>query len=106
MSVVTGEDLSSEASSHIYYWSDKIARAFGETHLPLSDSYELYLEFNEDELSCGYYIADHSKRCIFWLEPVSTQDVGVNPAFSLEHIRKCPTSITAPLNSLTTCSAR
>ena len=61
---------------------------FGEIGVPLSDSYELYLEFDEDELSCGYYIADHSKRCIFWLEPVSTEDVGMSPPFSQEHLRK------------------
>ena len=60
---------------------------FGEIGVPLSDSYELYLEFDEDDLSCGYYIVDHSKRCVFWLEPVSTDDVGMNPAFSLEHLR-------------------
>lgn len=67
----------------------------GEIGVPLSDSYELCLEFDEDELSCGYYIVDHSKRCIFWLEPVSTEDVGMNPAFSMEHLRKSTTSITA-----------
>ena len=84
------------ASSHIYYWGDEVVKMFGEIGVPLSDSYELYLEFDEDELSCGYYIVDHSKRCIFWLEPVSTEDVGMNPAFSLEHLRKSPTSTTPP----------
>ena len=68
---------------------------FGEIGVPLSDSHELYLEFNEDELSCGYYIIDHSKRSIFWLEPVFTEDIGMNPAFSMEHIRKPTTLITA-----------
>lgn len=93
---MTGEDLSCvAASSHVYYWSDEIVNMFGEIGVPLSDSYELYLEFDEDELSCGYYIVDHSKRCIFWLEPVSTEDVGMNPAFSVEHIRKSTTSFTA-----------
>jgi len=86
--VVTGEDLSSvAASSHVYYWSDEIVNRFGEIGVPLSDSYELCLEFDEDDLSCGYYIVDHSKRCVFWLEPVSTEDVGMNPAFSMEHLR-------------------
>ena len=96
MNVVTGEDLSSvAASSHIYYWSDEIVNMFGEIGVPLSDSYELCLEFDEDELSCGYYIVDHSRRCIFWLEPVSTEDVGVNPAFSVEHLRESMGLITA-----------
>jgi hypothetical protein len=93
LNVVTGEDLSSvAASSHVYYWSDEVVKMFGEIGVPLSDSYELYLEFDEDNLSCGYYIADHSKRCIFWLEPVFTEDVGMNPAFSMEHSREYPTS--------------
>jgi len=88
LNVVTGEDLSSVvASGHVYYWSDEIVKIFGEICVPLSDSYELYLEFDEDELSCGYYIVDHSKRSIFWLEPVTTEDIGMNPAFSMEHIR-------------------
>jgi len=88
LNVVPGEDLSTAAaSSHLYYWSDEIVNMFGEIGVPLSDSYELYLEFDEDELSCGYYVVDHSKRCIFWLEPVSTGDVGMNPAFSIDHLR-------------------
>jgi hypothetical protein len=88
LNVVTGEDLSSvTASTHVYYWGDEIVKMFGEIGVPLSDSYELYLEFDQDELSCGYYIVDHSKRCIFWLEPVSTGDVGMNPAFSIDHLR-------------------
>ena len=91
LNVVTGEDLSSvAASNHIYYWSEEVIKTFGEIGVPLSDSYELYLEFDEDTLSCGYYIVDHSKRCIFWLEPLSTDDVGMNPAFSLEHLRTSP----------------
>ena len=85
---MTGEELSSVAASHIYYWSDEVVKTFREIGVPLSDSYELYLEFDEDDLSCGYYIADHSKRCIFWLEPVSTEDVGMNPGFSMEHFRE------------------
>ena len=83
------------ASNHVYYWSDEIVKMFGEICVPLSDSYELYLEFDEDELSCGYYIVDHSKRSIFWLEPVTTEDVGMNPTFSLEHTRECTSLITA-----------
>ena len=97
LNVVTGDDLSSvAASSHIHYWSDEVIKMFGEIGIPLSDSYELHLEFNEDQLSCGYYIVDHLKRCIFWLEPVSTDDVGMNLAFSMEHLRESLTSITAP----------
>lgn len=95
-----------EASTHVYYWADEIAKMFGEIHVPLSDSYELYLELNEDETGCGYYIADHSKRCIFWLEPVFTQDVGMNPAFSMEHVRKCLILITVLLNRLMTSPSR
>ena len=96
LNVVTGDDLSSvAASSHIHYWSDEVMKMFGEIGIPLSDSYELLLEFNEDQLSCGYYIVDHLKRCIFWLEPVSTDDVGMGPAFSMEHLRESPTSIAA-----------
>ena len=108
MNVVTAEDLSSvAASTHVYYWSDEIVKMFGEIDVPLSDSYELYLEFDEDELSCGYYIVDHSKRCIFWLEPVSTEDVGMNPAFSMEHLREYPTAfkIAAYLMPCPSCQA-
>lgn len=87
LNVVTGEDLSSVAASHIYYWSDEVVKCLKEIEIPLSDSFELYLEFNEDEISCGYYIADHSKQCIFWLESVDTGNVGMDPGVSLDHIR-------------------
>ena len=72
---------------------------FEEKNFSLSDSYELCLEFCESGLSCGYYIADHSTRCIFWLDPVSTEDLEMNPAFSLEHLREHFAFVTAPLNS-------
>jgi hypothetical protein len=99
LNIVTGEDLSSvAASTHIYYWSDEVVKMFGEIGVPLSDSYELYLEFDEDDLSCGYYIVDHSKRCIFWLEPMSTEDVGMNPGFSLEHLREYLTTQSIPIS--------
>ena len=100
LNVVTGDNLSSEvALQHVLYWSEEIMRMFGDIGVPFSDSYELCLEFDEDDLSCGYYIADHSKRCIFWLEPMSTEDVGMTPAFSLEHLRKQFSRITIPPKS-------
>ena len=92
---MTGEDLASAAvSTHVYHWSDEVAKILVETGVPLSNSYELCLEFDQNELGCGYYIVDHSKRSIFWLETVSTENVGMNPAFSQEHLREC----TPPLN--------
>jgi hypothetical protein len=71
---------------------------FGEVGVPLSDSYELYLEFYEDDLSCGYYIVDHSQRCVFWLEQVSTEDIEMSLSFSLEHLRQYFTLIAPSIN--------
>lgn len=93
LKIVTGENLSSAVvSEHVQHWSDQVVGMFGKVGFPLSESYELFLESREDDLSYGYYIVDHLKRCIFWLEPVLTEDVGMNPAFSLEHLREYHTS--------------
>ena len=64
----------------------------------VSHSHELYLEYDEVEGSWGYYIIDHSKRSIFWAEPVSTEDISVAATFSLEHLREHFILITAPLS--------
>ena len=74
-------------------------KMFEDKSVPLSNSYELFLELDEDDGSCGYYIADHSKRCIFWLESVSTKDIGMLQGFSIEHLRKQFTRITIPPKS-------
>jgi hypothetical protein len=100
LSVVTGEDLSSVvASRHVYYWSDEVVKILEEITVPLSSSFELYLEYDQDQHRCGYYIVDHSKRSIFWLENLSTQTVGINPAFSQEHLRECALLQKSPLGS-------
>jgi hypothetical protein len=93
--VVTAEDMPSESTSNrVQDFVEMIEGMFLGSKVPLTESYELYLEFDEDELRCGYYIVDHSAQCIFWLEDVSTEDVQINPAFSLEHLREYFTLIT------------
>lgn len=105
LKVITTEDISStEILDRVQYFIEMVEGMFEDTGVPLSDSYELYLEFDQDGVGCGYYLVDHSTRCIFWLEKVWTEDLQINPAFSTQHLRECFTLITHAAH-LITCSS-
>lgn len=89
LNVVTREDVFSKdpvAAGHIDDWSDMIMDMFQQETVALSYAYELFLEYDEDVLGCRYYIIDHSKRSVFWLESVSTEDLRMYSAWSTEHL--------------------
>lgn len=78
-------------------YSKQIKEKLENRKIPLSSSYELYLELNEQQGGCGYYIVDHSRRTIFWPDPIeSTEELGMSTSFSQEHLRECFASIIVP----------
>ncbi|KAI0703717.1 hypothetical protein BC835DRAFT_1410454 [Cytidiella melzeri] len=51
-----------------------------------SETTEIFLELEDDE-TCSYYLIDHTLRVQFWLEEVSTDDLGMRASASAEHLR-------------------
>ncbi|CAL1699554.1 unnamed protein product [Somion occarium] len=76
-----------QSQQQILHWALVFAETVREQGIVLAPSVEVYLEPNEDGEFCRYYLADHVARVIFWLEPVSTEEVGLQPAISDEHLR-------------------
>ncbi|KAG8929752.1 hypothetical protein FRC02_005100 [Tulasnella sp. 418] len=55
--------------------------------LPVSS--EVYLELQSDpsQGECRYYLIDHSTRVPFWVDDVSTEELGLEPVASTDHMR-------------------
>ncbi|KIO30636.1 hypothetical protein M407DRAFT_20352 [Tulasnella calospora MUT 4182] len=69
----------------------KIVRLLGKgTKLPLSS--ELYLSSQGGPLEVAYYLADHDKKVIYWLEETDAQSLGLGPFESDADLRGALTS--------------
>jgi hypothetical protein len=53
---------------------------------------ELVLEIHAQgtEMVCGYYLVEHSSRCLFWLEAFDAEEIcnEIKAVVSLSHLRK------------------
>lgn len=49
---------------------------------------ELYINLNDDNCGCSYYLIDHSSRTEFWLEEVDSYSLGIPQVASIEHLSK------------------
>lgn len=67
-------------------WVLSIEDALRIKGIALSDSTELFLEPSEDLEFCRYYLADHAKRSLFWLDQVSTELLGYAQVASTSHL--------------------
>lgn len=49
---------------------------------------DLYVQVNEVERICRYYFVDHTKRTLFWLVEVTTDEIGLPKTTSLDTASK------------------
>lgn len=54
----------------------------------LPQASEAFLELDECMTSCGYYFVDYDTQSIFWIEEVTTADLGLSPVMSEGHLGK------------------
>ncbi|KAI0806199.1 hypothetical protein BC629DRAFT_1151614 [Irpex lacteus] len=66
--------------------SDVAVAKLAETQPVISEAIELFLEL-EDDFCCSYYLIDHSLRAQFWLEEVSSDELGARNCASDDHLR-------------------
>jgi hypothetical protein len=61
-------------------------------NVTLSTDVELVLEIHAQvtEMVCGYYLVEHSSRCLFWLEAFDVEEIcnEIKAVVSLSHLRK------------------
>jgi hypothetical protein len=61
-------------------------------NVTLPTDVELVLEIHAQvtEMVCGYYLVEHSSRCLFWLEAFDVEEIcnEIKAVVSLSHLRK------------------
>lgn len=83
---ITEQSIHNEKlQERILAWATRVEETLKEKELVLPGSVEIYLDPSEDGETCWYYLADHESKAISWLEPVSSEVVGLRPAVSEEH---------------------
>jgi len=87
--VVTEVNISSsKAHSLVMAWIRAIQGVARDQGLVLSENVELFLQPEEsDEDACGYYFVDHASRTEFWLESLSSEDIGIPASASQAQLR-------------------
>ena len=87
---VTDEFLHAEITlSRVNFWIDKISNYAAQQNVDLPISSELYLELDEDTVSCKYYFVDHTNRGVFWLDIGNTLFLGLPEMSSDDHKSNC-----------------
>lgn len=69
-------------------WISVFDKTLSAQNLLVTDAMELYLEPDQDEGCCRYYLIDHTTRAMFWLEEVETEGLGIASTVSPDHLRQ------------------
>jgi len=90
--VVTETNIYIEkANKRVSYWIKTLEDLVQSRGIELLVSVEVFLhvEANADEFDgdCWYYLVDHASRSVFWLEELSTEDLGIPETASSSQLR-------------------
>lgn len=90
-SVVTEENvLNIETDNLVSSYLAEIENRIIECDIILPQTCELFVELRFDELpqmsTCAYYFVDHHSRCLFWLEPTSSELLDMGMIVSDSHL--------------------
>lgn len=86
--VVTGAYIyDSAVQEQVLQWVKVVDELLSSKEIKNADSMELYLEPDEENDCCRYYLVDHASRVLFWLETVETEQLGMLPTVSGDHLR-------------------
>jgi len=89
--VVTEENVSNSVTDDLVSdWLALIEKRILECGVELPQACELFVELRSDELphvsTCAYYFVDHHSRCLFWLEPTSSELLDMGMLISDSHL--------------------
>ena len=74
------------AQEEFLSWVATIQNILKMQDISLPGSTEIYLDPEDEEEKCSYYIVDHTLKSLSWLDSVDTDDIGLRPAVSEEHL--------------------
>ncbi|KAG6847623.1 hypothetical protein H0H93_006975, partial [Arthromyces matolae] len=88
------------------YWIKDIEDTLPKKGIVLSDKVELFIEVDDDN-DCAFYFIDHHTRTQFWLDNVTTEDMGIDPVVSPSHLSSSisKTSLLGAENQMTSRSS-
>ncbi len=92
------KDLRVATDAHMYTksiceeivrFTSVVGKIIESKNIALPASAELYLRPDPEDGTCGYYFVDHATHALFWLEPLGTDDLGLDEPYSELNLRMC-----------------
>ena len=69
-----------EAFRLVTRWMVCIEKKAEALQIPITESTEIMVQLDQDdENACGYYMVDHDSGSIFWLDEISSEELGIRP---------------------------
>ena len=80
--------LNKEVDENVSNWLAIIDKKILQCGVTLPQSCELFVELHEQPhtSTCAYYFVDHHTRCLFWLEPTSSELLDMGMVVSDTHL--------------------
>ena len=72
----------------VEYCIKAIENSLAQKQLVLSDNVELFIQIEGDD--CYYYFINHHSYTEFWLDPLETSEIGIDPVASPTHLGSLP----------------
>ena len=89
--VVTEANLHIPELLHkINYWMGEFDNALDRASFKLPDAYELLLELDMEEQGCSYYLVDHNRHMVFYLDDTNTEQLDLPDVCSMDHLSMRP----------------
>lgn len=87
LKIVTEASINrSEVWDKLSEWISGIEGALQCKGISPAESMELFLQPHENWETCGYYLANHATRSLFWLDQVSSELIGYDGNTSFSHL--------------------
>lgn len=77
-----------ETAEKVCVWATEVERQLECQGYPL-DNLELFLETDNNDYDCSYYLVNRATNSVFWLLDYSTTDLGIRDVVSDSHLSKC-----------------
>ena len=79
---------SASTLKRISYWIEVIESLARTREIKLLDTVELFLQLEEEDDGCSYYLIDHNTQTEFWLLDYSSEELNMPASLSLSQLRE------------------
>ena len=77
---------SASTLKRISYWIEVIESLARTREIKLLDTVELFLQLEEEDDGCSYYLIDHNTQTEFWLLDYSSEELNMPASLSLSQL--------------------